>query len=62
MELNWKELINKRVHLILKNDYEYNGMILGVEEKYYNTIIKFIDKFSKIIYFTTAEIKFIEVK
>ena len=63
MVLNWKELDGKKAHIILKNNYEYNGVINAVSDTGDGLIfIEFIDKFDKKIIFSSNEIKFIEVK
>jgi hypothetical protein len=63
MVLNWCELKDKKVHLILKNNYEYNGTIISVDDRGTGLIfIEMLDKFNKKIIFTSGELKFIEVK
>ena len=63
MELNWKDLQGKKVHLILKNNYEYNGLINSVQDDEGGLVyIEMIDKFGKTIIFLSDEIKFLEVK
>lgn len=63
MELNWKELIGKKVHIVLNNNFEYNALVTGIDDRGSGLIfIEIIDKFQKRIIFTSGEIKFIEVK
>lgn len=63
MELNWNELNGKFVHIILNNNYEYNGLINGIDDRNNGLIfIEILDKFGKKIIFTSGEIKFLEVK
>lgn len=63
VELNWKMLEGKFVHIILQNNYEYNGLINSIDDKNNGLIfIELLDKFGKTIIFTSGEIKFIEVK
>ena len=63
MELNWNKFNGLKVHLILKNNYEYNGIIQAVNDCGNGLIfLELLDKFGKIVVFATGEIKFIEVK
>ena len=63
MELNWKEYEGKKVYVILKNNYEYNGVIKTVDTSSKNlTFIELIDKFGMPKVFCVEEIKFIEEK
>lgn len=63
MELYWKGLIKKRVHVVLNNGYEYNGLIKSVEDAKNGLIfIYLLDKFDKEVIFVSGEIKFLEVK
>jgi small nuclear ribonucleoprotein (snRNP)-like protein len=63
MELNWKELIGKNVHIKLKNHYEYNGVIISIDDRTNGLIfIEILDKFKKKVIFTSGEIVFLEVK
>ena len=63
MELNWKELIGKKAHIVLKNNYEYNGIITSIDDRSSGLVfIEFLDKFNKKIIFTSGEVKFLEVK
>jgi hypothetical protein len=63
MGLNWIELKGKRVHLILKNNFEYNGLISDVDDRKNGIVfLSFIDKFEKKFIFSTGEIKLLEIK
>jgi hypothetical protein len=57
------ELNGKRVHVILKNKYEYNGQVTDVNDCGNGLVfISLIDKFGKLIMFSSGEIEFLEVK
>lgn len=57
------ELKSKKVHVILKNKYEYNGKVTEVNDCGNGLIfISLIDKFEKLIMFVSSEIEFLEVK
>ena len=61
--MNWNDLENKRVHVILQNDFEYTGLITGVDDRG-NGLIFFTltSKFNEKILFVSSEIKRLEVK
>jgi small nuclear ribonucleoprotein (snRNP)-like protein len=57
------DLIDKKVYIILKNKYEYNGIIKKVDDDGNGLIfVSMIDKFGKLIMFSSGEIEVLEVK
>ena len=60
-ELNWKKLNGKKIHIILKNNYEYNGIVKSVSDSE-PCLIEMTDKFGKEIIFSSSQINFIEIK
>jgi len=56
----WKQYEGKRVFLKLKNNREYSGKILSVEDKGSCSIIIILDKFDKKVGFYDSEISVIE--
>ena len=61
--MEWNELKGKKVHLILKNRYEYNGNVVDVDDRGNGLIfISLIDMFKKQVTFATGEVVFLEVK
>lgn len=62
-ELNWKELEGKKVHILLRNGFEYNCLITNIDDRGNGLIfISILDKFNKKIIFASGEINFLEVK
>lgn len=56
----WKDYEGKRVFIKLKNNREYSGEIISVEDKGSCSIVKIRDKFGKIVAFYDSEISVIE--
>lgn len=61
--MDLKNLKGKNIHVILKNNWEYNGIVDEVNDSGNGLIfISMFDKFEKFIMFTSGEIKLLEVK
>ena len=59
MELNdWKRFEGKRVHIILNNDYEYNGKVVSVDKSF----MGIVDKFGMRVTFSIDDTKLIQEK
>ena len=64
MDLNdLKGLEGKSVWIVLKNNREYNGIIKKIDDDGNGLIfISLIDKFGKLVVFTSGEIKMLQEK
>lgn len=61
--MDLKNLQGKNIHLILNNNWEYNGIVDDVNDCGNGLIfISLIDKFGKFVMFSSGEIKFLETK
>jgi len=61
IELN--NLKGKNVHIILKNNFEYNGIVVDIDDRGSGLVfIEIKDKFNKRVIFASGEIKFLEEK
>lgn len=56
----WKEYEGKRVYVKLKNDREYNGIVISIMDKGSCIIFKLRDKFDNLVGFYDTEISVIE--
>ena len=54
----WKYYLGKKVWIILKNNKEYTGKVIDIDENSSNRLawITIIDKFNKRVIFCTSEI------
>jgi hypothetical protein len=63
MDSNWKELEGKRLHIQLRNGYEYNCVLDKVDDAGNGLVFLWItDKFGEKKIIASGEIKFLEVK
>ena len=54
--MEWKNWIKKKVFIVLKNNRQYSGTVLSIDDGW----ISLIDKFGSSVMITLSEVKLIE--
>jgi hypothetical protein len=64
MTMKWSDWEGKKVHIILKNNWEYNCQVISVDDTGVKGLVFFniIDRYGKPVTFSTDNILFIELQ